>query len=263
MVGLRKRVRTNLRTMLMTWLWFALVFAELSAQNAAPCSVTGCDVLSESEGISSPLAPIGGMIDMVFAPRPFGLDGLSQARIAVPVEQHSMSVAFDARGSLTLRRYAPSARIRWSPMESYVMGLAGTLEWLSIRGFDDVISAVIDAHAGMSMAEWTMCVGIDALVEIGAVRGPTFRAGMSRSLDSHSVMADVRIPWDRSASLRLAALFHPAERVRMRVGLASNPTTIECAVRLGVSPTADLMVDIRHVQPLGMRTALTLSVDVP
>lgn len=143
------------------------------------------------------------------------------------------------------------------------MGLAGTLEWISILGFDDVVSAAIDAHAGMTMAEWTMCVGIDALVEIGAVRGPTFRAGLSRTLDTHRVMVDVRIPWDRSASLRLSSMFRLVDRVRARVALASNPVTVECAMRFGLSPTADLTIDLCHVQPLGMRTALTLSVEMP
>ena len=150
MFDLQRCTRTNLRTMLMTWAWAFIVCQPCQAQPTFWGSVTGRDVLSESEALSSPLAELGDAVEVVAAPRPFSLEGLSQARLVAPLRSASMALALEARGSAALMRIAPSARLRWVPAEGYVMGLASGLEWMSIRGFDDMIAARLDVHAGMT-----------------------------------------------------------------------------------------------------------------
>lgn len=227
------------------------------------CSVTGSDVLSEYEGITSPLAALESRLEVVFVPRPYSLEGLSQARIVVPVHDWSMSFALDARGGASLMEITPSARLRWVPSTGYVMGLTSSLDWTSIRGFDDGLALRIGAHAGMTMSDWSLCTGIDGLAEVGHVRGPTFRAGLARAFDSLAVMADVLLPWDRPASLRLAACIKLAATAHARVGLSSVPVTVECAFRFGVTPDSHMLIDVRHVEPLGIRSSLTFAVEIP
>jgi hypothetical protein len=262
-LDLHRWIRTNLRTMLMTWVWAFIVCLPCRAQPTFCCSVTGRDVLSESEALSSPLADLGDAVEVVAMPRPFSLEGLSQARLVAPLHLISMAVALDARGSAALMQVAPSARLRWVPAEGYAMGLAAGLDWMSIRGFDDMIAARLDVHAGMTMAEWTVAAGIDGMIEMGAARGPVFRMGLAADLDSHAITAELRLPWNRPASLRIAGRARLVAGADVRLGLCSDPLSIDCALRTGISPSADLLLDIRSVWPLGLRTTLTLAFAVP
>lgn len=263
MFDLQRCTRTNLRTMLMTWAWACIVCLPCRAQPAHWGSVTGRDVLSESEALSSPLAELGDAVEVVAAPRPFSLEGLSQARVVAPLRSLAMSLALEARGSAALMHVAPSARLRWVPAEGYVMGLASGVDWMLIRGFDDVIAARMDVHAGMTMAEWTIAVGIDALIEMGAARGPAFRMGLAADLDSHAITAELRLPWNRPAALRIAGRARLAAGADVRAGLCSDPVSIDCALRMKISPTAHLLVDVRSMHPLGLCTTLTLAFAVP
>lgn len=263
MFDLQRCTRTNLRTMLMTWAWAFIVCQPCQAQPTFWGSVTGRDVLSESEALSSPLAELGDAVEVVAAPRPFSLEGLSQARLVAPLRSASMALALEARGSAALLRIAPSARLRWVPAEGYVMGLASGLEWMSIRGFDDMIAARLDVHAGMTMAEWTVAAGIDAMIEMGAARGPVFRMGLAAVLDSHAITAELRLPWNRPAALRIAARARLAAGTDVRAGLCSDPVSVDCALRMNVSPGTHLLIDVRSVHPLGLCTTLTLAFAVP
>lgn len=263
MLDLQVWIRTNLRTMLMTWAWACIVCQPCPAQPTSWGSVTGRDVLSESEALSSPLAELGDAVEVVAAPRPFALEGLSQARVVAPLRSLAMSLALEARGSAALMHVAPSARLRWVPAEGYVMGLASGVDWMSIRGFDDVIAARMDVHAGMTMAEWTIAAGIDALIEVGAVRGPVFRMGLAADLDSHAITAELRLPWNGPAALRIAGRARLAAGADVRAGLCSDPVSIDCALRMKISPSAHLLVDVRSMHPLGLCTTLTLAFAVP
>lgn len=263
MFDLQRYTRTNLRTMLMTWAWAFIVCLPCRAQPPFGGSVTGRDVLSESEALSSPLAELGDAVEFVAAPRPFSLEGLSQARLVAPWRSASLALALEARGSAALMHVAPSARLRWVPAEGYVMGLASCVEWMSIRNFDDVIAARMDVHAGMTMAEWTVAAGIDAMIEMGAVRGPTVRLGLAADLDSHAVTAELRMPWNRPVAIRIAGRARLTAGADVRAGLCSDPVSIDCALRTKISPVTHLLIDVRSVFPLGLCTTLTLAFAVP
>jgi hypothetical protein len=132
-----------------------------------------------------------------------------------------------------------------------------------IRGFDDRASLYIDMSASMRMAEWTLAVGLDRAIDLGEIKGPTLRMGLSHDVDSVAMMVDVVIAWNRPPSLRIASLIDLTPRVPLRLALKTSPITIECAVRIPVATTTDLLVDLRHSDPLGAATTLTFIMDLP
>lgn len=180
---------------------------------------------------------------------------------AMPSLQTSVAVSTQQTSAITL--VSPRMRYRFVPMDGYAMGLGARLDWMLIRGFENTVGVSVDLCASMRIVEWTLAMGLDNAIALAAARGATLRMGLARALDSADVMMDLVIRWDRPASLRLAANLPLAERVRMRVALATDPITIAWAMRCGVSPTVDMTVDVRHVAPLGMHTALTIAVRMP
>lgn len=174
------------------------------------------------------------------------------------------SLAISAQQTSSISLISPQARYRFVPMDGYAMGLGARLDWMLIRGFENTVGLSADICASMRIVEWTLAMGLDNAIAVAAAgRGPTLRMGLARAIDSADVMMDLVVPWDRPASLRLAVNLLLTKRFRTRVALATDPITIAWAVRCGVSPTADMTVDVRHVDPLGMHTALTIAVRMP
>lgn len=213
--------------------------------------------------MESPLAEMARELDVVIVPRPFGRSGLSEACLALAVPTLQTSLAVSAVQTSAISLITPRARYRFVPMDGYAMGLGARLDWMLIRGFENTVGFSADVSASMRIAEWTIAMGLDNAISLAAGRGPTIRMGLAREIDSADVMMDLVIRWDRPPSLRLAANLPLPERLRTRMALASGPITIAWSVRCGISQTADMTLDIRHVDPLGMHTTLTIAVQMP
>lgn len=260
---LHERLQANLRTMVQTSVCIALVCCASHAQQPGCTSITARDVFTEFEAMASPLAEIDSELDVVVTPRPFGQGGLSEAcmAFAMPTLQTSLAVSAVQTSSISL--ISPRARYRFVPMDGYAMGLGARLDWMLIRGFENTISFSADICASMRITEWTLAMGLENAISLASGRGPILRMGLARTIDSSDMMMDLVIPWNRPASLRLAVNLPLAERFRTRIAVATGPIAIAWAVRCGVSATTDLAFDIRHVDPLGMHTALTIAVAMP
>lgn len=262
MKGLQRRIQANLRTMVKTSMWLFLVSNGATAQRMMPVSVTSLDALTQTEALQSPLAPVEPDVEVVMTPRPFGLDGLSTARLCAGLPWANSTVGIAARSGTTISDVSVGMRHRWLPMNGYVMGLAGDFRWLLIQGMDDVLMLDLDLVAGMHLQEWTLSVGLMKIVAFASSHGPIFTAGLARSLDSTRVMVDLRVPWNTSASIRCAALVMMSEDLIGRVAVSSYPIVLECALRCRVSPTTDFVIDMEYANPLGMRTTLTLAMSM-
>lgn len=262
MKGLQSWIRANLRTMVKTSMWLLLVSTNGPAQRMMPVSVTSLDVLTQTEALQSPLASVEPDVEVVISPRPFGLDGLSTARLCAGLPWASSTLGIAARSSTSISDVGMMMRYRWNPMNGYVMGLSGDLRWLLIQGMDDVFTLDVDVAAGMQLQEWTLSVGLIDILTFASSQGPTLTAGLARTADSTRVMVDLRIPWNTSASIRCAAVVMMTETVRGRVAVASYPIALECALRCGISPSTDLVIDMEYANPLGMRTTLTLAMTI-
>ena len=260
---LHERLPANLRTTVQTSVCLALVCCAAHAQQPGFTSITARDVFTEYEAMESPLAEIARELDVVVAPRPFGRSGLSEACMAFAVPTLQTSLAVSAVQTSAISLITPRVRYRFVPMDGYAMGLGARLDWMLIRGFENTVGLSADVSALMRIAEWTLAMGLDNAISLSGGRGPTLRMGLARVIDSTDVMMDLVVRWDRPASLRLALNLPLAERLRTRMALASGPITIAWSVRCGVSQTADMTLDIRHVVPLGMYTALTIAVQMP
>lgn len=260
---LRCWMQTNLRTTCLTLAGAFLVHRHLCGQPHVLPSVTSRDVLSPWEAMASPLAEISPEVAVVATPRPFGLGGISEACLVLGLPAAQIAVALSALSTSSISVLAPELRYRFVPVEGYLMGLRMRSEWMLIRSFDDAASMSVDFSASMRMAEWMLAVGLDRAIDLGLVRGPTLRMGLCRDVDSIGMMIDLSITWDRPASLRLASVINLSPDVPVRLALTTSPITIECAMRMPVSSTADLLVDLRHSDPLGMATTLTLVLDLP
>lgn len=256
-------IPANLRTTCLTLAGAFLLHASLRCQSLAVPSVTSQDVLSPWEAMVSPLADITAELAAVATPRPFGLSGLSESCLVLGLPSTRIAVALSAMSTSSITIVTPQLRYRFVPMDGYVMGLRARSEWMLIRGFDDHASLSVDLSASMRMAEWTLAMGLDRAIDLGQVRGPMLRMGLSRDVDSIAMMVDVLIAWSRPASLRIASLIDLSRHVPVRVALTTSPITIECAMRVPVSATTDLLMDFRHADPLGSATTLTVIMELP
>lgn len=260
---LHDRIQANLRTTCLTLAGAFLLQTRLTCQPLMLASVTSQDVLSPWEAMASPLAEIRADLAVVAAPRPFGLSGLSEGCLVLGLPPARLAVALSARSTSSISMMVPELRYRFEPMDGYGMGLRVRSEWMIISGFDDHASLSIDLSASMRMAEWTLAVGLDRAIDLGQVRGPTLRMGLARDMDTIGMMIDVVIAWNRPASLRIASLIELTPRIPLRLALSTFPITIECALRVPVSTTTKLLMDLRHSDPLGAATALTFIMDIP
>lgn len=260
---LRCWIQANLRTTCLTLAGAFLVHASLKSQPLMLPSLTSRDVLSPWEAMASPLADISREVAVVAVPRPFGLSGLSETCLVLGLPSADMAVALSAVSTSSISILVPQLRLRFVPMEDYMMGLCMRSEWMLIRGFDDAASMSVDASASMCLAGWTLAVGLDRAIELGLARGPTLRMGLARDVDSVGMMMDLTIAWDRPASLRVSSVIDLTGEVPVRVALTTSPITIECAMRMPVSINTELLVDLRHSDPLGMAATLTLLLEIP
>jgi len=249
--------------MVQTSVCLALVCCACWAQQPGIASITARDVFTEFEAMGSPLAEIARELDVVVTPRPFGRSGLSEACMALAVPTLQASFALSAVQTSAISLITPRVRYRFVPMDGYVMGLGARLDWMLIRGFENTVGFSADVCASMRIAEWTLAMGLDNAIALAAGRGPMLRMGLARVVDSADVMMDLVLRWDRPASLRLAVNVPLAEGLQTRMALASGPITIAWSVRCRVSQTAEMTFDIRHVDPLGMHTALTIALHLP
>ena len=261
MSNLHDWIPANLRTTCLTLAGAFLVHVSLKCQPLMLPSVTSQDVLSPWEAMASPLTEINGEFAVVATPRPLGLSGLSEACLVLGLPSARMAGALSAKSTSSISMIAPELRYQFLPMDGYGMGLRVRSEWMIIRGFDDRASLYIDLSASMRMAEWMLAVGLDRAIDLGEVKGPTLRMGLSHDVDSVAMMVDVVIPWNRPASLRIASLIDLTPRVPLRLALTTSPITIECAVRIPVAATTDLLLDLRHSDPIGAATTLTFIMD--
>ncbi|MFM8770702.1 MAG: hypothetical protein ACKOE4_01565 [Candidatus Kapaibacterium sp.] len=249
--------------MVQTSVCLALVCYASHAQQPGYTSVTARDVFTEFEAMASPLAEIASELDVIVTPRPFGRSGLSEACMAFSMPTLQTSLAVSALQTSSISLISPRVRYRFVPMDGYAMGLGARLDWMLVRGFENTISFNADICASMRIVEWTLAMGLENAISLASGRGPILRMGLARTIDSSDVMMDLIVRWDRPASLRLAVNLPLAERFRTRLALATSPVTNAWALRCVVSSTTDVAFDVRHVDPLGMHTALTIAVAMP
>ncbi len=256
-------IAANLRTTCLTLAGAFLVHLNLPCQPRILPSMTTADVLSPWEGMLSPLSEITGDLTVVATPRPFGLGGLSEACMVLGLPSQRMCVALSGVSTSSISTLIPELRYRFVPTQGYVMGLRARTEWMMIRGASDLISLSVDLGASMRIVEWTLAVGLDRVIDLGRVTGPTLRMGVARDLDTMAMSLDVIVAWDRPAALRLASMIVLRPNVPVRLALSTSPITVECALRMPVATTTDMLIDLRHSDPLGAVATLTLIMELP
>lgn len=256
-------IPANLRTVCLTLVGTFLVQSAACAQPPFLPSITARDVFTEWEAMASPLAEITSELAVVASPRPFGMAGLSRACLAKGLPEVHSALAVSALSTSSISLLSSDLRYRFVPMDGYVMGLRTSASWMMVREFDNVFWLRTDVSAAMRIAEWTLAVGLDGMLAIGQAEIPSLRMGLTRDVDSIGLMIDVIITAVRPVAIRLATALALTERVSVRAALGSGPITIEWGIRMPISETADLAIDLRHADPLGMAAMLTIAMELP
>jgi hypothetical protein len=246
-VSVRKWIRTNLRTLVLTTLgvW------TLRAQACAQMSATGCAALTEADAVATPAVVVGSGWTLRAMLAPYGLPGLSAGYVHTAIVPEELAVFARGRGADGWTDLGLGARYRWRVDTAFAVGIRATADGSWFRGFAPHAALRIGAHALATREAWRMGMTIDDLVVAGTPTAPWIRFGMGHVLTDGMLAADVVMGPGREFGLLISAQAD-ASPLTIAGSVLTAPFTLQVALRMPVQDDLTFAIAVRFVEGLGL-----------
>lgn len=231
-----------------------ICFVPLNAQFSA----SGCDILSESDAISVPAAPIEASWIAHISPAPYGIGELSGLLLLGGFPELSSSLWLDGRAIDGWTALVLGHRIRWMVDSAFAFGLRSTINGQWFRDFPSAVSMRMGVSALVSRGQMIYGVAIDDAATLGAPPNPWIRCSAKHAFNGGAVACDLSINPGSALGVMLSGLAHLTEAVSLTATILSNPVVARLAVRIVDCGGLDLVGAISYTETLGASPQVTI-----